>query len=187
MIDFLKQQRLSEAQITELMSASVTFSVKKRTILLNKGDICQHIYFVESGILRAGVHDEDLKDWTQCFYSFEGLKWAGLSANCLLQKPSDYFIEVLEDAEITAFPVAFFQKLRRSNTVWSQFFQCQLMVFLRYLEQKSINNISFSPLKRYLAFIDTHPQIVKTIPQHYIASYIGVAPESLSRIRKRLN
>jgi CRP-like cAMP-binding protein len=187
MIHFLKKQRLTEAQITELLANSETFNVKKRTILLKEGDTCSHIYFVHSGILRAGIHDEETKDWTQCFYSSETLRWAGLSSNCLLRKPSDYFIEVLEDAQITAFPVHHFRQLRQSNLEWARFFECQLMTVFNYLERKSINHFKFTPEKRYLVFMETYPQIVQSIPQHYIASYIGIVPESLSRIRKRLN
>jgi CRP/FNR family transcriptional regulator, anaerobic regulatory protein len=187
MIDFLKKQRLSETQICELLSKSETIEAKKKTILLKEGEICTHIYFVKSGILRAAVHDEDKRDWTHCFYSPEGLMWAGLSANCLLQKPSDYFIEVLEDATIIAFPVIHFRELRRSNMQWSRFFNCQLMESFHYLEQKSINQVKFTPEKRYQAFTEKYPKLLQSIPQHYIASYIGVLPESLSRIRKRLN
>jgi CRP/FNR family transcriptional regulator, anaerobic regulatory protein len=187
MIDFLKKQRLSETQISELLSKSEIIDTKKKTILLKEGEICTHIYFVQSGILRAAVHDEDSRDWTHCFYSPEGLTWAGLSSNSLLQRPSDYFIEVLEDAKIIAFPVTYFRELRRSNMQWARFFQCQLMDTFHYLEQKSIKQVKFSPEKRYLAFTKMYPKLVQSIPQHYIASYIGVLPESLSRIRKRLN
>jgi CRP-like cAMP-binding protein len=187
MIDFLKKQRLSETQIRELLSKSEIIDIKKKTILLKEGDICTRIYFVQNGILRAAVHDQDSRDWTHCFYSPEGLMWAGLSSNSLLQKPSDYFIEVLEDAKIIAFPVSHFRELRKSNMQWARFFQCQLMDIFHYLEQKSIQQVKFSPEKRYQVFTEKYPKLVQSIPQHYIASYIGVLPESLSRIRKRLN
>jgi CRP/FNR family transcriptional regulator, anaerobic regulatory protein len=187
MIDFLKKQRLSETQISELLSKSETIEAKKKTLLIKEGDICTHIYFVKSGILRAAVHDENRRDWTHCFYSPEGLMWAGLSANCLLQKPCDYFIEVLEDTTIIAFPVKHFRELRRSNMEWARFFNCQLMDSFHYLEQKSIRQVKFTPEKRYQDFTEKYPKLVQSIPQHYIASYIGVLPESLSRIRKRLN
>jgi CRP-like cAMP-binding protein len=187
MISYLKKHHLTETQIAEFLANSETFSVKKRTILLQEGDVCQYIYFVHKGVLRAGIHDEETKNWTQSFYASEGLRWAGLSSDCLCQLPSDYFIEVLEDAKITAFPVAHFQKLRESNTAWAAFFNRQLMHVFKYLEQKNINHFKYDPEKRYLVFTEDYPQIVQSIPQHYIASYIGVVPESLSRIRKRLN
>jgi CRP/FNR family transcriptional regulator, anaerobic regulatory protein len=187
MIQFLKKQRLTQEQIAELMANSETFVAKKRTILLKEGEVCNRIYFVKSGILRSGIHDEETKDWTQCFYSSESLRWAGLSANCLLRKPSDFFIEVLEDAQIIAFDVAYFRELRHLNMEWAKFFQCQLMLTFNYFEQKSIDNFKLSHEKRYIAFIKAYPKIVQSIPQHYIASYIGILPESLSRIRKRLN
>jgi CRP/FNR family transcriptional regulator, anaerobic regulatory protein len=187
MINFLKKQGLTEAQVAELLANSETLHVKKRDILLREKEIGQHIYFVKSGILRAGIHDEEAKDWTHFFYSSEGLKWAGLSSNALLQKPSDYFIEVLEDAEIIAFDLVYFQQLRRANLAWARFFNCQLMTVFNYLENRTLNQLKYSPEKRYLAFIETYPKIAQSIPQHYIANYIGVVPESLSRIRKRLN
>jgi CRP/FNR family transcriptional regulator, anaerobic regulatory protein len=187
MIDFLKKQKLDVPQITELMANSETFSAKKRTILVKEGELCTKIYFVQSGILRAGVHDENSKDWTHCFYSNDGLKWAGLSSNCLLQKPSEYFIEVLEDAQIIAFPTKYMRQLRRTNMAWAHFFTCQLLANFDYLQEKSIEKLKLSPEKRYQGFTKAYPKLVQSIPQHYIASYLGVAPESLSRIRKRLN
>jgi CRP/FNR family transcriptional regulator, anaerobic regulatory protein len=187
MIDFLKKQKLSEAQITEFMAHSETFEAKKRTILLNEGEFCKHIYFVQSGVLRAGIHDDIQKDWTHCFYSPEGLMWAGLSTNCLSKKPSEYFIEVLEDAKITAFPIENLKQLRRVNMAWSKFIACQIIANFTYLEQKNINQLKFSPERRYLEFTKKFPKLAQSIPQHYIASYIGIMPESLSRIRKRLN
>jgi CRP-like cAMP-binding protein len=187
MINYLKKQKLTDPQIAELVANSETLTAKKRTILLKEGEVCSHLYFVQSGILRAGVHDEEKRDWTHCFYSTEGLRWAGLSANCLLQKPSDYFIEVLEDAKIMVFPIKYLKELRRSNMEWAHVFTCQLLRNFDYLQQKSIADLKFSPEKRYQEFTKAYPKLVQSIPQHYIASYLGVAPESLSRIRKRLN
>ncbi len=187
MIDFLKKQRLNDGQIAELMANSETFSAKKRTILVKEGDVCDHIYFVQSGVLRAGVHDEETKDWTHCFYDANGLAWAGLFSNCLLQKPSDYFLEVIEDAQIIAFSATYLRQLRKSNMEWASFFTCQLLRNLDYLQAQNIQKLKYSPEKRYVEFTKTYPKIVQSIPQHYIASYIGIAPESLSRIRKRLN
>jgi CRP-like cAMP-binding protein len=187
MINYLKKHQLTDIQITDLLADSKTFDVKKKTILLKEGETCQYVYFVQKGILRAGIHDEDTKNWTQSFYSSEGLRWAGLSSNCLLQKPSDYFIEVLEDATITAFSVQHLKNLRQSNLSWATFFNRQLMTVFSYLEQKNINHFKYTPEKRYVLFTENYPQIAQRIPQHYIASYIGIVPESLSRIRKRLN
>ena len=187
MINFLKKQKLTEAQIAELMANSETFDAKKRAILLKEGEVCNRIYFVKSGILRSGIHDEETRDWTQCFYSSESLRWAGLSANCLFGKPSNFFIEVLEDAQIVAFDKEYFRKLRHMNMEWGNFFQCQLMLTFNYFEQKSIDRFKLTHEKRYIAFMKAYPKIIQSIPQHYIASYIGILPESLSRIRKRLN
>jgi CRP-like cAMP-binding protein len=186
MINYFKSQGLNDAQIEELLSVSETFNVKKRTILLKEQEVGMRIYFVQSGILRAGFQDEETRDWTHCFYTLEGLPWAGLSANTLRQKPSDYFIEVLEDARITSFPLDHFRQLRRSNKPWARFFQCQLISTFTYFEEKCINQFKYSPEKRYVDFIEANPHIAQNIAQHYIASYIGIVPESLSRIRKRL-
>ncbi len=187
MVDFLKTQRLTDSQIAELLINAQTFHAKKNTILLKEKEKSNSIYFVQSGILRAGIHDDEGKNWTYCFYSPEGLRFAGLSSNSLLQKPSDYFIEVLEDAHLTIFNLDYFRTLSHSGMEWTSFFQCQLLTTFSYLEQKNVKHLKLTPEKRYLAFIEANPTIVKSIPLHYIASYIGIVPESLSRIRRRLN
>jgi CRP-like cAMP-binding protein len=186
MINFLKTQQLSEQQINQLLSKSETLKVPKRTILIKENELCTHIYFMQSGILRAGIHDANNKDWTQSFFHPDGLKWAGLSHKCLHQKNSDFFIEVLEDAEITSFPIAFLRELRHSNPLWARFLNCQVMTVFQFLEQKSMDSVRYSPEKRYLAFSEAHPKIIQNVPLFHVASYLGIAPESLSRIRKRL-
>lgn len=127
MVDFLKKQQLTNVQIAELLVDAQTSYAKKNTIPLNEKEKANNLYFIESGILRAGIHDSESKSWTYCFYSPEGLRWAGLSANSLLQQPSDYFIEVLEDAQITSFSFEYLRKLLHSNMAWASFFQCQLI------------------------------------------------------------
>jgi CRP/FNR family transcriptional regulator, anaerobic regulatory protein len=186
MIDFLKTQQLSEPYIKQLLANSRTFKVPKRTILLKENNISTHVYFVQSGILRTGIRDANNKEWTQYFFQAEGLRWAGISHKCLNGMESDIFIEVMEDAEITAFPIEFLRELWLSNTQWVKFFNCQMMPTLRFGEQKNIESVKYSPEKRYLDFVETQPQIIQNIPLIHIASYLGMTPESLSRIRKKL-
>jgi CRP-like cAMP-binding protein len=186
MIDFLKKEQLTDSQIKQLLEGSETFDAKKRTILLKEKEKSTTIYFVHSGVLRVGVHDEDAKDWTHCFFTPEGLRWVGLTADNLMKRSSSCFLEVLEDSKITAFSIDYIRELRRSNLEWANFFNCQLMKTFRFLETKTIDTIKLSPEKRYINFVEAYPKLVQNIPQHYIASFIGVAPESLSRIRKRI-
>jgi CRP-like cAMP-binding protein len=186
MIDFLKKEQLTDSQIKQLLEGAETFEVKKRTILLKEKEKSDTIYFVHSGVLRAGIHDTDAKDWTHCFFAPEGLHWIGLTSNNFLKRSSDCFIEVLEDAKLTAFSMDYLRGLRRSNIMWANFFNCQLMKTFRFLEEKTIDAIKLSPEKRYINFVEAYPKLVQNIPQHYIASFIGIAPESLSRIRKRI-
>jgi CRP-like cAMP-binding protein len=186
MINFLKTQQLSELYIKQLLANSKTYIVPKRTILLEENSICTHIYFVQSGILRTGIRDTNNKEWTQHFFHAEGLRWTCISHKCLNGMESDVFIEVMEDAEITAFPIEFLHELWYSNTEWVRFMNCQMMPVRRLDEQKNIENVKYSPEKRYLDFVETQPEIIQNVPLLHIASYLGMTPESLSRIRKKL-
>lgn len=190
MLDFLKKQQLTNAQIAELLVDAQTLYAKKNTILLKEKEKANRIFLLKKVfyVLVFTTTNQKVGHIVSIHpKGYDGLRWAGLSANSLLRMPSDYFIEVLEDAQIISFNFEYFRKLRLSNLEWASFFQCQLLTVFNYLERKSVNQLKLSPEKRYLAFMEANPTLMKSVPLHYIASYIDVVPESLSRIRRRLN
>jgi CRP-like cAMP-binding protein len=156
--------------------------VPPKTVLLREGDVSKTMFFVEKGCLRTWVNN-DGKDITTQFF-FEGDSVSAIES-FRTGRPSLYSIETLEPCTLQTISQQDFQSalenrpdLRRQfeEHLFKRFFQSQQIIYA-YLK----NN----PQKRYEELIEQYPHIVQRVPQHYIASYLGITSVSLSRIRNR--
>lgn len=156
--------------------------VAAKTVLLEEGKISKTMFFIEEGCLRTWVNNDGDEITTQFFFegdmisSFESFR---------TNQPSLYSIESIEPCILQTISRTDFQyvlddspeiKDRMEEQLYKRLFQAQ-QLFLSYLK----NN----PEQRYKELLKKHPIIIQRIPQHYIASYLGITPVSLSRIRNR--
>lgn len=156
--------------------------VPAKTTLLAEGEISKKMFFIEKGCLRTWINNNG-KDITTQFF-FEG---SGVSSieSFMAKKPSLYSIETIEPCVLQTITQKEFQEALISlpdikNNIVEHLFQRLLQnqnLFFSYLKN--------SPQKRYEELIKQHPYIIQRIPQHYIASYLGITSVSLSRIRNR--
>jgi len=104
----------------------------------------------------------------------------------LTQKPSNYYWQVMQDAEVLAFDFKAVELLYASSTGWEKF--GRLMAENVYLQlNERVELLQFmSPQQRYEHIILTRPELLNQISQYHLSSYLGIKPESLSRLRKRL-
>ena len=151
-----------------------TISVKKGEILQRKGDLNTCAYIVESGLLRSYIIDDKGKEH---IYMFGTENWL-VADSCHDDTPCQLFIDALEDSIIT---VATKGELLTSNPDLEP-----LLKRLNTMQNRIIMLMSSSATIRYNHFIETYPDIVKRIPQKLIASYLGITPEALSRVRHQL-
>jgi len=153
-----------------------------KTTLLREGEVATHMYYVKTGCLRLWFNKNG-KDVTFQFF-FEDQPVSSLES-FILGEPSPFSLETLEPTTVATIT-------RRD---WDEVYNLvpklreQLMGFL--LKRMGdygrlfLSRIKDSPRERYEALVREHPEILQRIPQHYIASYIGITPVSLSRIRAR--
>lgn len=156
--------------------------VPAKTTLLEEGEISKKMFFVEKGCLRTWINNNG-KDITTQFF-FEG---GGVSSieSFMANKPSLYSIETIEPCVLQTITQKEFQEAIISmqdikSIIIEHLFQRLLQsqdLFFSYLKN--------SPQKRYEELIKQHPYIIQRVPQHYIASYLGITSVSLSRIRNR--
>ena len=184
LIDFIsKYISLSEDEKNVITSLDIFHSIKKGTLLLKEGQCSNEGYFVLKGCLRTFYVIEG-EEKTTAFYS----EMEGLTPNCVLNKqPSEYFISSVEDSIVTVsnpdMEAEMFEKFPKFETL------------CRILSEQLLakNQISFdefktsSPEKRYLNLLEARPDLLQRVPQHQIASYLGIRPQSLSRLRARIN
>ena len=157
-----------------------------RTILLQEGKKAQNYYFVTQGCLRLWF-DNNGKDTTvQFFFENEGV--ASLES---FQKniPSMFTIETIEPSTIQVLPKAVFNEMLKDLDQNPDFLKALMDIsFTRQLHymHEFLSRIRDTPLQRYTNLLKERPHIIRRVPQHYIASYLGITPVHLSRIKNSL-
>jgi hypothetical protein len=177
---FSKYMELSEDEKKAIVDLDIFKDFKKGSVLLKEGDISNDDYFVIKGCLRC-YYMVDGEEKTTAFYTeFESLT---PSVN---KTPSDQYVVCAEDSLITVtnsnMEKVNFEKFPRFETL------CRLRSEELLVKNQSAFDIfrHASPEQRYLNLMETRPDLLQRIPLHQLASYLGMKPESLSRIRKRI-
>ena len=180
---FSKILPLSQEEIDGIVATLTIKKFPKRTILLREGEISMEAYFVLEGCVRQYFMIEG-EEKTNNFFSEE--QWV-ISVNSMANnQPSKHFLECCEDSILVV------GNREKEEALYKQFPKLETIsrrvMEKVFAEQQELSGSYFtdSPEERYLNLIQTRPQLLQRIPQYMIASYIGVKPESLSRIRKRL-
>jgi CRP-like cAMP-binding protein len=166
----------------EFRNLFIEREIPSKTILLREGEIASHVHFIKKGCLRLWFN-KDGKDITTQFF-FENQPVASIESFSTGQ-PSLFTLESIEPSVICSLSKENFDMLHQKfpqfrdgfNEVVRQRFSNYARLFL--------SRIKDTPRERYEDLLVNHPEIIKRVPQHYIASYLGITPISLSRIRKR--
>ena len=156
--------------------------VKKNDYLLREGQVCKDVIFVQKGCLRLYNVSKDIE--TSVWFSFEHTSAIEI-ASFISGQPTSYFIQVIEDSEVLFLPKVELNKLYQTYPKMQEMMK-------NFLEDVVLNLITrFTSLQRDSAeqrYIDllNKPDYLQKIPQKYLASFIGVTPTSLSRIRRKI-
>jgi CRP-like cAMP-binding protein len=183
LFDFLsKYVSLTEEEKNVIVSLDIFHSVKKGTILLKKGQKSKDSYFVLKGCIRT-YYVLDGEEKTTAFYT----EMEALTPPCVISKtPSEYYISCIEDTILTIsnsdMEIEINSKFPKFETV------CRILAE-ELLAKQRIDFDEFktsSPEQRYLNLLQKRPDLVQRVPQHQLASYLGIKPQSLSRLRTRI-
>ena len=157
--------------------------LRKRQYLLQEGDVCKFIAFVERGTLRSYTVDE--KGAEHIFqFALEGWMISDLYS-FLTAEPATYNIDALENCELALISKASHEKLLVSMWSYEKYIRLQLTNAYIAMQRRITSIISSTLDERYAAFNSLYPDIVQRVPQHMIASYMGLTAETLSRVRRR--
>lgn len=177
----LSNSAFSPEQVDKISQIIRTKSIAKGQILLRKGEISAKGYFVKKGCLRCYSIDEKGKEH---IFMFAPEGWmASDIATQLRNVPSDLFIDALEDSEVEVFDI------RQATAEGFDVYQLigtgaeKLINRIAVLQKRIIMLMSASAWERYEHFLETYPNIAQRVPQRMIASYLGITPEALSKLR----
>lgn len=158
--------------------------LRKRQYFLQEGDVCKYQAFVEKGIMRSYTIDEKGNEHILQFAS-EGWWMADLSS-FITEEPSVFNIEVLEDVELLLIPKTSWELLMQKIPKFEHFFRILIQNNLIATQKRLLQSLSESAEEKYNRFADLYPACVLRVPQHMIASYLGISRETLSRLRKHM-
>lgn len=162
--------------------ATSTFSIPPKTILLEEGKVADKLYLVHKGCLRLFFYNEG-KDITFQFF-FEGDFVASFDS-LYKQQPSLFSLESIEPTEVSAIKRHDFYHLIEQVPSLRKDYEEKIIERFHVYQQLFLSRIKNTPQQRYEELLKEYPDIIQRIPQHYIASYLGITPVSLSRIRNR--
>ena len=149
------------------------------------GDITTHAAFIASGCLRNYVIDAKGKEH---IVQFAPETWWLADSNSLQNgTPSQYFIDAIEDSELLLIDAPSHQRLVDNVAAYGAAFRSGLQKHSAAKDQRIVSALSATAEERYLQFLATYPSIVRRVPQTMLAAYLGITPETLSRIRKSLS
>lgn len=175
---------IGEKDIASLLDNCSIRVVEKDTYLLQPDEYCEHTFFVEKGLLRQFSMDEKGKEH---ILAFAPENWFVSDRESVhFQLPASYYVQALEDSRVVLLNNEIILKLSRSLPSFSDFNLQLLHNHIRHLQKRIELLLSASAEDRYLQFIKMYPDILLRVPQSMVASYLGIAPESLSRVRRDL-
>jgi CRP-like cAMP-binding protein len=159
--------------------------VPKKTIMLHEGEICNFEAFVIKGCVRKYYIDPNGFEVILQFAIEDS--WVGdISFSIYEDKPSRVFIETLEDCEFLTFTPQAKEELFSQAPRFERAFRILLQRNLAATQNRLFNTISMTALDKYLEFLELYPTLPQRVAQHYIASYLGISAEFLSKTRAKL-
>lgn len=180
---YLNLQDLTKAEQEAILGLNSVREYKKGDILLKEGEIITKSFFVLKGCVRQ-YHLKDGEEKTTFFYSDDQSIFPNASASGSVA--SQHYLECVEDSSLAVTTLEQELELMKAFPRLQQ--MCQVATEKQFGDYQEMfaRYISSSAEERYLDIVENRPDLLNKVPQYQIASYLGVKPESLSRIRKRL-
>ncbi|MET4105155.1 Crp/Fnr family transcriptional regulator [Hymenobacter sp. UYP22] len=176
---------LTDAEWAPLAAGLVSRQLRRKEDFVTQGRLAPELAMVVSGACRLLYTRPDGEERTTYFFFDNHLM--GSYQSCLTGQPSQFSIQALAPTELLTFPYALLRQLFDQHPVYERFGRQLAEYLLLGTDARLAELLLLSPEQRYQALLHSHKtKILERIPQQYIASYLGITPVSLSRIRARL-
>ena len=188
---FESYTELSEAEWEQIKSKVKVRLYKKGDVIHHIGDVFKEMLFINKGLLRSYFIDENGRDFTwQLHFAHPKANLKNLFvldySSFSLQQPSLMTVEALEESELYAIGFEEREALYALDSKWERFGRkvCEEVYAMTYY--RTVSLLTQSAQERYEQLLADAPELFEVAPQHYIASYLGIAPQSLSRMKHRI-
>ncbi len=181
---FAETDIFSDEEFEQFVSYLNPVTLKKKEYFTVQGELCRYLAFVNTGCLRA-FHTDARGDEFTMYFAFENW-WTGDKTSFYSGTPSRFSVQALEDTEIFRADKTNWEAALDNIPAFEKWYRVKARKSYEAAQQKLIDNQTESAEEKYLKLLKNAPEIVQQIPQHYIASYLGIKPQSLSRIRKNI-
>lgn len=171
-----------EAFLTQFLTLK---KLRKRQYFLQEGEVCKNICFVQKGALRAFVLNKAENENIAAF-AFEG--WTiGDLYSFFKEEPATLNIDAIEDSELVLISKPDHETLLQQMPKYETYFRILITDAYLALQKRTTNMISLTLEDRYKALIQMYPDLLQRVPQHMVAAFMGLSPETLSRLKSRMN
>lgn len=174
---------LDDAERRALLERSRVRRLKKRGFILQEGEVCKCYTYVVEGCLR--MYEIDAKGVEHNLQFAQENEWIVDIGSFHAEKPSSLFIEALEPSTVVCIEHADLLRLYTEHPKFDRNFRVIIEDQFVDLQQRMLRRNASSAEQRYTHFVERHPGLAARVPNLHIASYLGVTPEFLSRLRAK--
>ena len=181
-VHFRKSITLTDDEVEVVGKCFTIVELKKKEILLFVGDHSSHMRFISEGCLRSYYMDREAKEHIIQF----GIEdwWINDLYSYLTNTPSKQFVQAIEDSIVLQIHKEKLNELYNTVPAIERFFRLKFEKAYVSLQERTINTMSKTAEERYIEFRSKYRNIEQRVPQYMVASYLGITPEFLSKLRK---
>ncbi|MEN2401311.1 Crp/Fnr family transcriptional regulator [Flavobacterium sp. MC2016-06] len=183
-IIFQSIQVLSPDELDQLDDVITIRNLKKGDFLLKENQVCNEIVFIKNGILRSYFFNHQGDEITNCF-AFEN-EFMGSFSSFITQNTAEENIQALVDTELQVLNRESLEKLYKSSIHWQEIGRKIAEMEYVTLQKRMVSFQKLTGKQRYEELFLNHQKYIQLIPLQYLASYLGITPRHLSRIRKAI-
>ncbi|WP_158798229.1 Crp/Fnr family transcriptional regulator [Pedobacter sp. L105] len=183
--NFNRHAQFTDDEYQKIKEVFTKSYIRKKKNLVNEGDISKYIFFVEKGCLRSFTVNKDGSEHVVQLAIED--HWIADLSSFITQMPGTINIEAIEDSEVLLLPHQDLERLYHQVPSLEKYFRQLYQRAYVGLQQRLNSRHSSSAEERYRELIKLQPHLTQRVPLIYIASYLGITPESLSRIRKQMH
>ncbi|MGO4773381.1 Crp/Fnr family transcriptional regulator [Flavobacterium sp. W22_SRS_FK3] len=180
----LEKVTLNEQEKQKIITYFIAKKLRKKEFLLKEGEICRYLSFVEKGLLKSYNVDPKGIEHVNMF-ALEGW-WSSDIYSFFTGEKAIFYIDAIQDSEILMITLSDFEKMTLEIPIMDRYFRILFQNSLVTKEHRLLSSVTYSAKEKYSNLFQSNPELIQRVPQNLIASYLGITPETLSRVKKEI-